>query len=427
MRICIVNEFFYPDSTGGTGTVLSDLVRSLRESVGDLEIDVITSHNLYREAGVKLAAQEDWNGVSIYRLATPRPNGLPTPLRLVVNLLFCLLALGKLARLERYDALLIGTAPPMLAMSAQALQWLNGTPFIYIVYDLEPDRSVTMKMLSANHPFVRLFRNRQKRWLHSAAKVIVIGRCMREYLNAFYSLPENKVEVIPIGSDPNEIVPVPRATRFRAEHGLEGFIVLYSGNFGRYHDFDTVLDAAKSLAEGTTNIQFVLVGGGAQKEHIAQRITGENIGNVHLFDFVSKEAYNDLLASADVSLVTLEPGMEGLCVPSKFYSILASGRPTIAAVSPTSEVARVIDEAYCGVHLKQGNVAQLVNILTFLSANPMEVETMGRNARLVLEEKYSTQHIARQYYTVFQDVAQFPKERASLTVRPTAELDSSTK
>ena len=430
MRICIVNEFFYPDSTGGTGTVLSDLVRSLRESVNDIEIDVITSNNLYRESGVKLTASEDWNGVSISRIATPRPNGLPTPLRLVANLLFCLLALGKLARRGRYDALLISTAPPMLAMSAQFLQWLNGTPFLYIVYDLEPDRSVTMKMLPAKHPLVRLFRNRQKRWLHSAAKVVVLGRCMREYLSAAYSLPEEKVEVIPIGSDPNEIVPASHATRFRAKHSLEGFVVLYSGNFGRYHDFDTVLDAAKGLAdkglaEGTTNIQFVLVGGGAQKEHIAHRIAGENIGNVRLFDFVSKEAYNDLLASADVSLVTLEPGMEGLCVPSKFYSILASGRPTIASVSPNSEVARVIDEAKCGVHLKQGNVEQLVNILAFLSENPAEVEAMGRNARRVLEEKYSTQCIARQYHAAFQNVAQSSKERPSLSVRQTVELDSS--
>ena len=425
MRICIVNEFFYPDSTGGTGTVLSDLVRSLRESVSDMEIDVVTSKNLYREPGVKLSAQEDWGGVSIYRLATPRPNGLPTPLRLIANLLFCLFALGRLARLGRYDALVIGTAPPMLAMTAQAIHWLNGTPFIYIVYDLEPDRSVTMKMLAATHPLVRFFRNRQKRWLHSAAKVVVLGRCMQEYLGAAYNLPKEKVEVIPIGSDPNEIIPAPHKTRFRAEHGLEGFIVLYSGNFGRYHDFDTILDAAQVLKAGTTNIQFVLVGGGAQKEHIAHRIASESIGNVHLFDFVSKGAYSDLLATADVSLVTLEPGMEGLCVPSKFYSILASGRPTIAAVSPKSEVALVIDEAKCGVHLKQGEVDQLVNILTFLAANPTEVETMGRNARRVLEEQYSTQCVARQYYAALQKVAQTPKEWTSLNVRQTPELDSS--
>lgn len=424
MRICIVNEFFYPDSTGGTGTVLSDLVRSLRETFSEIDIDVVTSKNLYRESGVKLALQENWNGVNIYRMATPRPNGLPTPLRLCANLLFCLFALVKLARLGRYDVVLIGTAPPMVAMSAQALTWINGTPFVYIVYDLEPDRSVTMKMLSANHPFVKLFRHSQKRWLHSASKVIVLGRCMREYLRESYGVPEENVEVIAIGSDPNEIVPAPRDTRFRAENGIQGFVVLYSGNFGRYHDFDTVLDAAKELKTQRKDIQFMLVGDGAQKEHIARRISDENIGNIRLFDFVSKEAYTDLLASADVSLVTLEPGMEGLCVPSKFYSILASGRPVIAAVSPKSEVARVIDEAQCGVHLKQGDAAQMVNILNFLSINPAEVAAMGRNARSVLEEKYSTQCVARQYHSVLQSVAHTQKQQKPVRTSQSPELDS---
>ena len=417
MRICIVNEFFYPDSTGGTGTVLSDLVRSLRKTYSDVDIDVVTSNNLYRDADAVLPTWENWNGVNIHRLATPRPNGLPTPLRLGANLLFCLFALGKLARLGRYDLLLVGTAPPMVAMSAQALGWLKATPFVYVVYDLEPDRSVTMKMMVPAHPVVRLFRGSQKRWLHSASKVVVLGRCMREYLGQSYDLPEHRIEVIPIGSDPTEILPAPRDTRFRALHGIEGFIVLYSGNFGRYHDFDTVLDAAKVLRgqEGTAqDIRFVLVGNGAQKAHIARRISGEKIGNVRLFDFVSKEDYADLLATADVSLVTLEPGMEGLCVPSKFYSILASGRPTVAAVSPLSEVARVIDEAQCGVHLSQGDVGRLVTVLTRLASRPAEVERMGRNARRVLEEKYSTPRLARQYHDVFQQVAQSRKKRPGL-------------
>ena len=410
MRICIVNEFFYPDSTGGTGTVLSDLVRSLREAYADTDIDVVTSKNLYRDADARLPAWEDWNGVSIHRLATPRPNGLPTPLRLAANLLFCLCALVKLARLGRYDLVLVGTAPPMVAMSAQALGWLKSTPFVYVVYDLEPDRSVTMKMMARTHPFVRLFRGSQKRWLHSASRVVVLGRCMREYLEEAYDLPEHRIEVIPIGSDPNEIVPAPRSTRFRALHRLNGFVVLYSGNFGRYHDFDTVLDAAKALknggGEGAPDIQFVLVGRGAQKAHIEQRIADENIGNIRLLDFVAKEDYADLLASADVSLVTLEPGMEGLCVPSKFYSILASGRPAVAAVSPRSEVARVIDEAQCGVHLPQGDVGRLAGVLKHLAAHPAEVEAMGRRARQVLEERYTTQGLARQYHETFQRLLQ---------------------
>lgn len=410
MRICIVNEFFHPDSTGGTGTVLSDLVRSLRDAHDDLEVDVVTSNNLYRGTQAALPAYEDWDGVNIHRLATPRPNGLATPLRLAANLLFCLLALGKLIRLGRFDALLIGTAPPMIAMAAQALGGLRGTPFVYIVYDLEPDRSVAMSVMGGGHPLVRLFRAGQRRWLHSASKVVVLGRCMHEHVARSYDLPVHKIEVIPIGSNPVASSPVgaaltERTGRFRARHGVEGFMVLYSGNFGRYHNFDTILDAAKQLHQARSGVQFVLVGGGAQQGHIARRISDEGIGNARLFAFVDKEDYPDLMASADVSLVTLEPGMEGLCVPSKFYSILASGRPTVAAVSPVSEVARVIDEAGCGVHMDQGDAPRLVETLTFLASHPAEVARMGANARRISEEQYATSHLAQQYYAVLHEAA----------------------
>lgn len=419
MRVCIVNEFFYPDNAGGTGTVLSDLVRSLRLSYPQAEIDVVTSKNLYRQAKASLPAYEEWNGVAIHRLATPRPNGLPMPLRLAANLLFCAGAAMKLLSLKRYDVVLLGTAPPMTAISGQILKRWKGTPFVYIVYDLEPDRSVAMKVLPKKHPVAGLFRQGQKHWLQSAAKVVVLGHYMGEYLSQTYGLPPENIEVIPIGSNPEEIVPGPRQTRFRAENGLDGFVVLYSGNFGRYHNFDTILDAAKELREPRLDIQFVLVGGGAQKEHIMNRVTAESIRNVRLFDFVAKEDYADLLASADISLVTLEPGMEGLCVPSKFYSILASGRAVLATVPSQSEVARVIDEAQAGVHMELSETGRLAATLAELADNPVKVAQMGRNARAVLEEKYSMSRIAHQYHAVLQGVASYSlPQRQSLQARP---------
>ena len=415
MHICIVNEFFYPDNTGGTGTVLSDLVQSLRLFDPDLEIDVVTSTNLYRRAETKLPAFEDWNGVAIHRVATPHPNSLPMALRLGANLLFCASAFAKLLSLRTYDAVLVGTAPPMAALVAQSLLQRRKTPFVYIVYDLEPDRSVTMKVLPPKHPFVQAFGAAQKRWLRSAAKVIVLGEYMGEHLTRTYGVPPENIEAISIGSNPTEIVPGPKASRFRAVHGISGFLVLYSGNFGRYHNFDTVLDAARLLRDTHPQISFALVGDGAQKSHIVERVAAEELTNVRLFDFVAKEDYADLLASADLSFVTLEPGMEGLCVPSKFYSILASGRPVLATVSPLSEVARVIDEAQAGVHMDQSATEALAAAVVALSEHPAEAERMGRNARRVLEDQYSMAEVARRYHAVLQAACR-PQNASSLPV-----------
>ncbi len=398
MRVCIINEFFYPDETGGTGTVLSELAAALRRDFPDVQIDVITSVNLYRAQTVRLDAYEEWENTRIFRLPTPHASFRSTRHRLAANAKFGLAALGKLLRLGRYDLVLIGTAPPTLAMVASAYKALTKTPYLYVVYDLDPDRAVQMGVLPARSPITRLLRSWQKSWMKKADQVVVLGRCMREYVMRHYDLPPEQVQVIPIGGDHEAIQPLSPRTRFRAAHSLNGFVVCYSGNFGRYHDFDTVLDAAKHLQTAEPTVQFALVGGGAQKEHIERRVREEQIGNVTLLPFVPKEDYSDLLASADVSLVTLEPGMEGLCVPSKFYSILASGRATIATVSAGSEVARVLAEAGCGLQVAQGDAAYLVRAVSHLLHHPAETARMGCNARAVLEEKYTNRHVAALYY-----------------------------
>lgn len=414
MRVCIVNEFFYPDETGGTGMVLSELTSALRRDYPSVQIDVITSVNLYRDQNAQLDTYEEWEGTRIFRLQTPQAGFRSTRHRLASNAKFGMAALRKLLSLGRYDLVLIGTAPPTLAMAASAYKKLTGTPYLYVVYDLDPDRAVQMGVLPARSPITALLRCWQKTWMHQAAQVVVLGRCMQEYVTRQYGLSDAQVQVIPIGGDHEAIQPLSPQTRFREAQGLDGFVVCYSGNFGRYHDFDTILDAAKCLLGTEPTAKFVLVGGGAQKAHIEQRVRDEDIINVRVLPFVSKKDYSDLLASADVSLVTLEPGMEGLCVPSKFYSILASGRPTVATVSEQSEVARVLAEEGCGLQMVQGDIVGLVGALTFLLHHPEEARRMGYNARRALEEKYTNRHVAAFYHQAMCRAT----EKESSTAKP---------
>jgi colanic acid biosynthesis glycosyl transferase WcaI len=424
LRLCIVNEFFYPDSTGGTGTILSSLARDLHDTYG-IEIDVVTTVHLYRDEKARLPRYENWDGINIYRLPTPRASKTSIRKRLFANALYGAAALFQLLRHRRYDLILVGTAPPTVAYTAYLYKRLNGTPYNYIVYDLMPDVAIAMHVMNNEGRVARLLKRWQRAWLHSAERTIVLGRCMRDYLIKQYNVHPEKIEIVPIGADPEEIVPLERDTCFRQIHELGGFIAMYGGNFGRHHNFDTVLNAAKQLLTQRNDITIVLIGAGAQKQHIEERIAAERLTNVKLFLMVPQKEYAQILPSADVALVVLEPGMEGLCVPSKFYGILAAGRATIALMSPESEVALVIEEEDCGVQLDQGDSAKLAETLAFLADHPARVEEMGRNARRALLRAYSSRHIADAYYRSFlaatgqEDVAVVTEEIATedLTVR----------
>ncbi len=400
MRICILNEFFYPDLTGGTGTVLSELAEEIKLGYPHVDIDVITSRNMYRDNGAKPAAFEDWNGIKITRLPSPNPAGKGIVARLFANFVFSTKAFFCIVW-RKYDVLLVTTAPPTAPITALLLKWIKGLPYVYTVYDLEPDRAFVMQVTSRSNPVAKVLSALQKQWLKHALKIVVLGRCMQEYVSKTYDLPLSKFEVIPIGADEKRITMRGHDSAFRKAHNLHSFVVLYSGNFGRYHNFDTILDAAKQLHAEGEPITFVLVGGGAQEAKIIRRIRDEKIGNVVVLPFVALDDYSDLLSSANVSLVTLEPGLEGVCVPSKFYSILASGRPTIAMMSATSEVARVLSEADCGIQIDQGATWKLVETLKCLYSEPERLARMGENARNVLLEKYTTAVSAEKYYEVF--------------------------
>jgi glycosyltransferase involved in cell wall biosynthesis len=117
-----------------------------------------------------------------------------------------------------------------------------------------------------------------------------------------------------------------------------------------------------------------------------------------MFPFVPQSELADLLASADVHFVTLEAGMEGLCVPSKFYTCLASGRPILALVPEECEVAYVVQEAACGVRVEPGDAKMLANSLVALAAEPEAIEEMGCRARRIFEDRFTTTKTAQRLY-----------------------------
>ncbi|MCX7800888.1 MAG: glycosyltransferase family 4 protein [Fimbriimonadales bacterium] len=389
MRICILNEFFYPDMMGGTGMVLSDLARRLHDTHG-VEIDVWTSGNSYRGGSSIFPPSETWNGIRIRRLRVRPVERSRTRERMVVNLWFALKVLLRLALRHPYDCVIVSSAPPSLPLAAWFLRKVFGIPYLYVVYDLEPDRAVALSVASPQNPAVRWAHALQRAWLRGAARVVAIGRCMRDHLIESYGLDPESVSVLEIGADPQAIAPRQRDNAVRRRFLPDGgFLVVNSGNFARYHDFDAILDAAKLLQDSAPDVRILLVGNGVKEQHVRARVRHENIANVWVEPFLPADEYVDLLAAADLCLVTLEEGMLGLCVPSKFYSILSAGRPTLAMMDDRCEVARVIREEDCGEVVPPASAESLAEAIRRLKEQPETLDRMGRNARRALEARFT--------------------------------------
>jgi colanic acid biosynthesis glycosyl transferase WcaI len=404
-RICVLTEYFYPEDGGGTGMVMGELCRGIRLLAPDASITVITSNNLYRSGKHKLATRETWLGIEIYRVNTPKSNHSSNFVRLLYGFYFMLRTIIMLFRLRNhYDVVLAVTNPPFVLIAAAFAQWMLRKPYVYLVHDLYPDLALALGMMRSGGIAERILSSMQRSWLHSAECVVVLGRCMKQYIEEKYAVPSEQICVVTNWSDAVTIPEAAQNTTFRMTHDLVGPLVLYAGNFGKYQNFDNILEAAKLLRQELPELKFVFVGDGAQREHMVNRLKDEAIVNCHLYPFVPREAFADLLASADVSLVTLEPGADGLGVPSKFYNILASGRPTVAILTETSEVALTLKEFDCGLQVDQGNPRRLADVIKSLVSDSSRLERMGRNARRAFEERFTLEFVARRYVELFREL-----------------------
>lgn len=397
-RLVILNEFFYPDFFGGTGKVLSDLARRLQDE-HNIQVSAIASARAYRNNDDKLSEADDWNGIQIRRIPASKSRVSDLGKRLKSDLELTRSTAKVLAGMP-CDGVLVTTSPPLLPLAAWWIKKTKGIPYWYIIYDLEPDRAVVVGVASEKGWKTKLLGWWQKKWMHSAEKVIVIGRCMKDHVQQAYSVPDDRIVVIATGEDDAVVKPLPKQSSFRAGLPEDAFVVLYSGNFGRYHDFTPVLDAAEEL-QGDPRYRFMMVGGGHKKEWVEEEAKRRGLKNFDVRAFVPPEDFPCLLASADVCLVTLEDQMEGLCVPSKFYSFLASGRPVLALMRAHGEVARVVSEEGVGRVVDPAVKGSMAKAVRELASNPDELEKMSEKARKVLEGKYSSRKIAEQYAEMF--------------------------
>ncbi len=402
MRIAAICEYFHPDNSGGTPTDLSDLTARLKELRPGYEIDVITSRNLYRTAHEgPLPLREVWRGLAISRLRTPRSNQRSMARRLAFGFVFSLAALVTLVCRRRYDWVFIVTNPPSLGFTAWAYRLLCGVPYIYLIHDLYPDIAVALKKIDSRSTGFRVFRRIQGGWLHAARHVVVLGRCMQQHLEKHYALPVRRSVSIPSWASSDGFADARAQGGYDPAPGHRGTVLLYAGNFSIYAKIDLFLDAAALLRE-RTDILWVFIGDGTERERIQERIAREKLGNVRLLPRIPRDQMGAALRNADIALLSLEERMVGLGVPSKLYTIMATGRAVLASVPRGSEVAHVLAEDACGRNIPDARPGQIADAARAMIDDPGRLQEYGRNARLAAERHYTIDQAALRFAGLFE-------------------------
>jgi len=407
VHILVVCPHFEPDAAP-TGEVMTRIVHELVD-LGH-RVHVVTSLPWYVEHRI----EPGWEGSWVRHEATPwgritRVHPFPTdktniPARaLAFGGFTALAALRALLSRQRPDVVLAMSPPLTLGLAGWVAARRHRVPFVFNIQDVFPDVAIEVGAITSRHVI------RASKWLERftyrrADAVTVLSDDLARNVMQKLGPDGDRVHVIPNFVDTEWIRPLDRDNPYRREFDLgERTVVMYAGNVGFSQSLDLVLAAAEEL-RARPDVVFVVNGGGSAREPLMAEAARRGLDNVVFVGLQPKTRLPELLAAADIHLVPLKAGLAASSVPSKTYSILASGRCLLASVDEGTEVARVVTEAGAGLAVPPDDRDAFIGGLTSLLDDPARVSACGRSARAYVEQWASPAAVAGRYEALFVEV-----------------------
>jgi colanic acid biosynthesis glycosyl transferase WcaI len=397
LRILVLNRSYWPD-VEATGQLLTELCEEL---ANDCDLTVIAGLPNYSFERNVLPTNETRNGVKIIRVRNKRYNKNSLLSRAIGLTSYLILSTWAAICLKRPDVIIAESDPPVLGLLGAILRRWHRCKFVNYLQDLHPEVGLALGRMKPGF-FVAILKMATQIGLLTADRVVVLGQDMRRRV-VERGTDERRVAVIPNWSDTQAIHPLPPSRKLRDEWGVgNAFVVMYSGNLGLSQNLDQVIDAAELLE--TEPVAFVLVGEGASKERLQNKVRERGLTNVWFLPYAPKEMLNESLNAADLHLVTLQAGLAGYIVPSKLYGILAAGRPYIAAVDSDSEIATLTDKHKCGVLVGPDSPVDLAAAIRQCVQDPFSLARMGRAARMLAVREFDRSLAADRFRETLRDV-----------------------
>jgi glycosyltransferase involved in cell wall biosynthesis len=367
-RLIFVNRVYWPNEAA-TAQLLTDLAEGL--AARDWEVHVIA-------AGI---GDEVRRGVRIHRAGSFEQHA--GALSQLGNYGRFTRAAGRLldAFLAPGDIVVLKTDPPQLAPALTQRSIARGAWVVQWIQDIYPEILGGHLGRWVNGILLPLRVSRDRAW-RQAARCVIVGGDMRAVLLR-HGVSEARITLLPNWAPRELDTPAGAAevATARKEMGrADDFLVAYSGNLGRVHEFQTVLQAA-ALLRSDQGICFLFIGRGPRLAEAQARTRSLGLSNVRFLPPLPRNRLAAGLAAPDAHLVSLRPEFTGLVNPSKLAGAAAAGRPILYIGDTTGANPRLLAGEEFGYTVATNDAAGLAAHIRSLRADPALAARMGRNAR----------------------------------------------
>jgi glycosyltransferase involved in cell wall biosynthesis len=176
----------------------------------------------------------------------------------------------------------------------------------------------------------------------------------------------------------------------------DGPVVLHQGTFGNVRGSWQLLNAMKIVRKKVPGVRCIVLGHYAYGDFDKYKRAIERTGLskvIHLVDTVPYEEVPAWIAACDVGLILFQPGLVNhtLAMPHKLFDYMREAKPVIAPDFAV-EVARIVDDAKCGVLVEVTEAKAIAKAIVRLLSDPALAQCLGESGRKAVEEHYNWQH-----------------------------------
>ena len=404
LRLVVLCPHFAPD-LAPTGVVMTRIVTEL--AARGHELHVVTSLPWYRNHAI----EQGWGG-RLWRTEKTEWGSIirvhPFPGKSKSNLLRR--ALGFIAfsyavgiRSVHADGLpfkadgVLAMSPPLtLGLTGWCTKIIRRAPLVFNIQDVFPDAAIQTGAIS-NKKIIAAAKWLERVSYQRSDAVVLLSQDLRTNIaNKIDAKHHHRLHVIPNFVDTVAITPQDRMTNYRNELGIgDQLVVMYAGNVGFSQSLNLVVEAAAKFPE----VAFVVNGDGAARKKLQEDCA--ELANVYFGDYQPIERLSEVLATGDIHLVPLRTGLAAVSVPSKSYSILAAGRPMLAAIDLNTEIPNMLQQSGAGIAVEPDNAPAFIEALGRLVNNRDQLSEMGANGRKWVETHASPASVAARYEEIF--------------------------
>ena len=213
--------------------------------------------------------------------------------------------------------------------------------------------------------------------------------------------------VFPLGYRKNEGKISDEVYSFWKNLGIESgksSYVCYFGKIGHQFELDTVIDAAKILAERKINITFVLCGNGDKLEYF--KAQSENLTNVIFSGYINAVQIRSLMQMSQIGIAPYFSTLDfNSSLPNKAIEYMSEGL-TIVTSLKDGYLGKFVTDNNIGYCYSNGNPTELADLLVQLSENKENLERNKNKILEIFEEKFKSEKVYNDYMLHLQNTIQ---------------------